>query len=324
MVTWLLPRWGYTILPPPRSQSQVGLYKEWIQRFRCQMPGYKSRVDMRKNRHKAYIAGVKNRRKEAVQASRIASYVASVSRAYARGSLNRKFVTGAKEDIQMYHNNGGAGPVACIDPVANSRPSNLLGTAANLYQANRIGDNLRGVGVAVKLWLSNKLDRPNVMYRIIVLQFYHGFDPNAATSIWRANASPNIMLAGVDTDRFKVRYDRVINPTIGYSAASLGTELASSANMKGKEFSKLHKFYIKTPGIVRYQTDNGQIPADEKYCLALYVLAYDAKGSLTGDVIASCAYETTFYFRDAWPEMVPGLASPAASEGEAWGSGVGC
>jgi len=58
------------------------------------------------------------------------------------------------------------------------------------------------------------------------------------------------------------------------------------------------KFWIGTPGTFKYQADNGNIPSNEKYCLALYVFAYDAFGTLSTDTIASAAHEITFNFAD--------------------------
>lgn len=249
----------------------------------------------RKSRMAGYKRSVKSARAARVQSSRESSYFSKLMR-----SMNRKFITESAEDITLAHNNGtGSKNVKSLSTVANNRTANLLSTAASAFQAGRIGDYINASGVLVKLWLSNKLDRPNVMYRVLVIQWYHGFDPTAANNVFKANSSPNLMIAGVDTDRFKVRYDRTLQSKGGFNASSTGTELVPSNTNKGKEFSRYHKFYLKTPGIVRYQTDNGQIPSIEKYCLALYVFAYDAYGTATTDNIASCAYETTFYWRDA-------------------------
>jgi len=243
-----------------------------------------------------YMKASKNRRSDSVQSAREASFVSAVSRVVNNRPGNKKFVTEQVENIQLSHNAGGTGLVACLN--ATGRPANICATSSNSFQNGRIGDMIRGKGASIKLWLSNKLDRPNVMYRVIVLQWYHGFDPTTATNIWRANASPNVMLASVDFDKFRVRYDRSFPVGSGVSHSAVGTALVPSPNFVGKEHSRLVKFWIGTPGTIKYQTDNGQVPSVEKYCLALYVLAYDAKGTLTTDQIASCAYKITYNFAD--------------------------
>ena len=233
-----------------------------------------------------------------MQSAREASFVQSVSQRAAGlvRSYNKRFATEQAENIDLYHNAGGTGNLVSI---STGRAANMLSTAASQFQGGRTGDYLRGKGVSVKLWLSNKLNRPNVMYRVMVVQYFHGFNPTASNSLWRAGASPNLMLASVDFDKFRIRYDRTFPVGSGISASSVGTNLLPSANWVGKEHSRQVKFWIGTPGIVKYQTDNGQIPASEKHCLALYVMAYDAFGTLTGDVIGTCAYEITFNWTDA-------------------------
>lgn len=239
----------------------------------------------------------KVRRADAVQSAREASFVQAVSRVVQNRPGNKKYITESVENIQLKHNAGSStGTVACLN--ATGRTANMCATSASAFQSGRIGDMVRGKGISIKLWLSNKLDRPNVMYRVMVLQWYHGFNPTSAENIFRANASPNLTIASVDFDKFRVRYDRVFPVGSGVSHASTGTEVGPTANFKGKEHSRMVKFWVGTPGTFKYQADNGNIPSSEKYCLALYVIAYDAYGTLTTDTIASCAYEITFNFSD--------------------------
>lgn len=265
-----------------------------------QMPAgsYKKSHKTIPGRLSGYMKAAKVRRSGVVQSAREASFLAEVSKrvATAGRSANKRFATISNENIQLKHNGGGTGNVACLD---TGRCANFASTSPSQFQSGRTGDYLRSKGISIKLWLSNKLDRPNVMYRVMVVQWYHGFDPTTAQSIWRANASPNLMLASVDFDKFRVRYDRTFPVGSGVSMASTGTEVAPSANLKGKEHSRQVKFWIGMPGLIKYQADNGNIPAVEKFCLALYVIAYDAYGTLTTDTIATCAYELTYNWADA-------------------------
>lgn len=245
-----------------------------------------------------FMKASKTRRFGAVQSAREASFVDTISKTVVRrvnAQRGKFYLTENGENVNLYHNGGGTGNVAAL---ASGRCSNLLATNTGDQQNQRTGDSLIGKGIAIKLWLSNKPDRPNVMYRVLVLQYYHGFTPNTSNNIWKSGSSPNLMLADVDTDRFKVRYDRMVYSLKGYSASSAGTLVPNvpSANNYAREQSRYLKLWVKTPGVIKYQLDNGQVPADQKYLLALYVIPYDAYGTLTGDNIASVAWQTCFYW----------------------------
>lgn len=198
-------------------------------------------------------------------------------------TVETKYFVLSGQDLQLQHN-GGAGP-------SYNRITNLLGSSQGTAQENRVGDEVIAKGLSIRLWLSNKLDRPNVMYRIIV---YSGPRDQAAiaspNNFFEAHTTQK-MLDMINTDKYKVIRSKIIQPFAGdYSLESGATN---------KEHSKLVKFYIPLNNRkVLYGNDNEDLPTDNKNCISVAIIAYDAYGSLTSDTIASFAYLTKFYFKD--------------------------
>lgn len=198
-------------------------------------------------------------------------------------TVETKYYILAGQNQQLQHN-GGLGP-------SYNRIYNLLGSSQGTGQENRVGDECIAKGLAIRIWLSNKLDRPNVMYRIIV---YSG--PRDQASI----ASPNNffeahttqkMLDMVNTDKYTVIRSKIIQPFAGdYSLESGATN---------KEHSKLIKFYIPLNNRkVLYGNDNEDLPTENKNCISVAIIAYDAYATAETDTIASYSYLTKFYFKD--------------------------
>lgn len=190
-----------------------------------------------------------------------------------------KYISAASENNQLFHN-GGAVPTFVWY-------SNMLATNVGTNQTTRLGDEVYGVGLSIRLWLSKKLDRPNVTYRIMVVAGPPG-DVTLA-SLFKGT-SGNRMLDYVDTDKYSVVYHKILQPMSGdYSLESGATN---------KEHSRLLKIWIPTKGKIQYQVDGGAIPKYQSRNLNLVVLAYDTFGSLTTDNIASFAGAYRFYFKD--------------------------
>jgi len=227
-----------------------------------------------------------------VQAQRVASAVAAVALKRPM-SANRKFVTQSGggqgsapyASLPLLHNAGSdnLGQLKCLDPDnANTRCNELMSTVQGTSQSNRIGDSVHAVGVSVRLSItSNNLTYAAICpeFRVIVLQNYHGFNPKNDNNIFKSGANPNKLLAMVDTDKFRVRYDKIIQ---GSTTSTV----------------RFHKLFIKVNKKFKYQSDNGLVPADESCMLALYVIGVAQQGTAYNTEVAYVSYETTFYFRD--------------------------
>ena len=159
----------------------------------------------------------------------------------------------------------------------------------------RVGDSIQPRGMKLRLWMSNKLDRPNVMYRVIVAimpRLYNG----AAVTAGSIDIAPalsngtlgNYMCLPIDTQKgIKVLKDKIYAFHSGWGDNSNDTQ---------KEFSNFRQYWIKRKKSRPIKYDYvGNILNNY---VAVYVIPYDAYGSLTTDNIASCACLTRMYWKD--------------------------
>lgn len=199
----------------------------------------------------------------------------------------KKFLYGI-EDFQLYHN---LDSIPFIDPWQYILKGNDGKT--------RIGDRIRNRGISFKIWLSNKLDRPNVTYRVIIgtcPQAINGYTMDGAgisAYIWQqvdAGACGNTTVLKTNKEYgFRIIYDRLVPIQKGIS----GT--ASGAN---KETSRNLRIWIKPKrsGIIQY-TDGGNARTRGRWLFFL-LCAYDSKGTATTDNIASYAMTMEMFYKD--------------------------
>ena len=179
------------------------------------------------------------------------------------------------DNQQLYHNS------------LSYASTNMLSTTQGNTQQTRVGDEVIGKYLKIKLWLSNKLDRPNVMYRVILYT-----TPLSYTAInWGTGTSGNLMLSTTNSDKLKIIKQKLIRPFAGdYSLESGATN---------KEHSTYMAFNINLKNRkIRYQNDGTGTPLNQRDYIHLAIIAYDAYGSVITDNIASNAYQISFYYKD--------------------------
>lgn len=178
------------------------------------------------------------------------------------------------ENVQLYHNT----------PYTNT---NLLSTGQSNTQTSRVGDEVIGQYLNLKIWLSNKGDRPNVMYRIVV----YSSNLQDTTLYWATGSNGNLMLATADTDKVKILKQRIIKPLAG--------DYSHESGAIWKEHSNLVSFNIRLKNRkIKYQADAGAVPKWQGNYIHFAVIAYDTYGTLVGDNIASFGWQSCFYFKD--------------------------
>jgi hypothetical protein len=202
-----------------------------------------------------------------------------------------KYYDFANEDVQLYHNTGVTGGAHIRSLFWD--PWQLIPQGTNRY--NRIGDTISPTGMKINLWISNKADRVNVLYRIvacIVPRSYNGgqvtwgsIDP---APVVQSGACGNYAILPWDKEKgIKVLYDRTFTISGKWQTNAAGAL---------KECSKKVKLYIKRKRAKTIKYTQGGVPINN--IMALYVIPYDAYGTLTTDDIASCAYHARLYFKD--------------------------
>lgn len=178
---------------------------------------------------------------------------------------------------ELYHNTGAAGIVAFW---------NLNGTGAmpshGMTDADRIGDNIFVTGYSIKLLLGQKQDRPNVTFKIMVVEAPASNYTNTYSNIFVANTG-NCLLDTVNTERYRVKYSKTIHKKWDGDV--------------GKECTFPVKIWIPDGKFYRFRASNDK-NHDNDY-LSVIIMAYDAYGSLLTDNIAYFQGGQVTYFRDS-------------------------
>ncbi len=202
--------------------------------------------------------------------------VAKIARKVLRGTMETKTVGKTAENVQLFHNKA----LYVGSLLATSQgvldPDNQSGNAA------RIGDEILLRNVNVRFWLSNKLDRPNVMYKLFMFWYTEG--QTLSDTLWFFTQT-NKMLDRINNENIGIIDQKTVfsknmylNGTEKFEHSQLCT---LNANWKGKK-------------IVYDQ--GGSTP--KKRNIGLCVVCYDAYGTLQTDNIASVAYNFATRFQD--------------------------
>jgi len=189
-------------------------------------------------------------------------------------------------DQQLYHNNG----YIKLKLLDTSQGITDTQTGTTFY-AGRIGDQIVARGISIKLWVANKLDRPNVMYRIIVFKYQSATTPTS-TSIF-TGANGNKMMDDIDREYVTPVYQKIFNLQMGFSAS---VQAAIAGDTEGREAHKYLSFYIPLKNKVIQYTDGSTIPKFIDY--GFRIVPYDSYGTLETDIIASMSFQYKLYFKD--------------------------
>lgn len=225
------------------------------------------------------------------------TFKARVTQVLMKKSETKKYQF-ADENVQLYHNIG-----YTTTPLAPSQCSltQVFNIWADINKGtgsyNRIGDRISPRGMSIKLWLANKRDRPNLMYRIIVARIPKAINGTAVTNTnvdpWddiQLGSNGNKMIRLLDKDRgVKALYDR--NFTVQNNAA-----FSDAGHTRETHLYK--KLWIKSKrsrDIVYDSTGSNQI-VNNPVCI--WVIPYDSYGTLTTDNVASMAYQGCIYYKD--------------------------
>jgi len=189
------------------------------------------------------------------------------------------------ENTQLYHD-------TVTVPIFNPWDQITKGTNEN----QRVGDEIYPRGYKLRLWLSNKSDRPNVTYRVII-----GIAPRSvgATAVTSANiqnylfrppdlgTGSNGLLEPVSTDNgFKTLVDKRYRNNIAQSY--MGTAVF-------KEHAIYKDYFIKRKGGGKILYTGNTI---KNKFFFVAIVAYDSFGTLFTDNIASFAWHGRMYWKD--------------------------
>lgn len=222
------------------------------------------------------------RAKRTKSVRKVRTNFARAIRQVALNTAETKFTEYQLENQQLYHN-GGAGPnLAQISGL-------LVGPPQGSTENSRNGDSVIGRMLCIRLWLSNKADRPNVMFRIIL--YSCPFATAAGSTDLFDPTTTNRMLGYCNKEKYRIILDKkLVSRSNDYS-------LEPTATLK--EISRLYTInYSLKNRKIPYLASGSTQPKLDRDNIRIAIIPYDAYGTLTADNIASYAANIRFYYKD--------------------------
>ncbi len=217
---------------------------------------------------------------KAIRAARLSKTkqkgIRTITRQVLRSTMETKSVGKSQENVQLFHNKPlyQGGLLATTQGVQD--PDNQVGNAA------REGDKILLRNCNVRFWLSNKLDRPNCMYKLFLFWYTEGQTLSDQLCFFTQG---NKMLDRVNNENISIidqktvfSKDMYLNGTEKFEHSQLCT---LNGNWKGKKI---------------IYDNAGSTP--RKRNIGFCVVCYDAFGTLQTDNISSLAYNYMTRFQD--------------------------
>lgn len=206
-----------------------------------------------------------------------------------------KYTTIGNENVQLYHDVGALAGPSTNQAAFLFNPWASVGKGTGRNQ--RIGNRLTPRGYSLRIWLANKADRPNLLYRVIVviLPRLVGTTAPSATNLDLFKAcdvgtNNSTLTAEINVENAKkVLYDRIWSMERGSSNILPGTN---------KETHMLRKLWIKPKGSMNMIFDDAAGNNHQSNFIAFYCIPYDSYGTLQTDNVASMAFHLKLYWKD--------------------------
>ena len=154
----------------------------------------------------------------------------------------------------------------------------------------RIGNEIYLTGIKFRLLLGQKADRPNVTFKIYIVEW----DTNQAgtetnSSHFYHNVTNNVLLDAIQTHRFRILKAITYKGNIG----------SMEVGEVGKEKTYPLSLWLPMKRKISFQTDTGTMASmGMKENLKVVVAAYDAYGTVNTDNIAYIQGCATCYYKD--------------------------
>ena len=205
-----------------------------------------------------------------------AKTVRKIAKKTVMGIAETKNFGGQEESVQLFHNKPLylSNLLSCKQGVAD--PNDLSSRSA------RIGDEIQLTNTNIKFWLSNKLDRPNVMYRLIMFWYDSSVTLSDAVCFF---TQTNKMLDRPNNEQISIIDQKYIFSGPMYLNGTEKFERSQLATLNGRWKGRK----------ITYD-DAGTVP--KKRTIGVCVAVYDAYGTLQTDNICSLAYNYNVSFKD--------------------------
>lgn len=158
---------------------------------------------------------------------------------------------------------------------------------------SRIGDEIWLQNVNVRCWMSNKNDRPNVMYRLIIFKYQSGISLTDADVFFTQS---NKMLDRYNTESIQILATKMIKSKYNY--ANTPNFLIPPLDNQGREASHFTTLNYKPSGGYEKIKYNEDANVPKMRDIGMAVVCFDATGTLQTDNIASIYINVEVKFKD--------------------------
>lgn len=215
--------------------------------------------------------------------------MARLIRSVALKTAETKHAHRSVENQQLYHNIPSLYAACLYTSVGMS--DEVMDSAVS-YDT-RVGDEIYAKGIDFRFWFSNKADRPNCQYRVVIFKFRSSVIPSSDTIFQNyavaATVANNKMIAYLDTANVTILKQ--------FRIQSNGGDYSLESGSANKEKSFERKIYLDLKmAKVKYTSAVATTPKD--YNIGVCIVAYDSYGTLETDNIASVAWSYKLYFKD--------------------------
>lgn len=159
----------------------------------------------------------------------------------------------------------------------------------------RIGDEIYLQNVNVRCWISNKEDRPNVMYRLILFKYIAGLTLTDQDVYFTQD---NKMLDRYNTESIKILTTKMVKSTNNYAVPYYNTKDPLVIDVYGKERSQFCTLNYRPSGGYEKIKYNEDAAIPKMWDIGMAVVCYDATGTLQTDNIASIYINSEVKFKD--------------------------
>ena len=154
---------------------------------------------------------------------------------------------------------------------------------------SRDGDQINLTGLKFRLMFGQKLDRPNVTFKVYIVEYDDVLsgDPTTYADFYH-NITANGLLDPVQSKRWKIRKAF----TLKNSKGSVAIETAN------KEYVRALELWLPYRKLVNFRADASSLAVNLPQHLNIICLAYDAYGTVSLDNIGYWQGAVTAYFKD--------------------------
>lgn len=189
------------------------------------------------------------------------------------------------ENLQLYHNS----PYVVSGGLNTSTGVGEDDATLSTFNC-RVGDEIILRGLSYKFWFANKIDRPNVMYKIIFFKYQSSYAPTGADPFF-SQGTANYMIRDLNTEKFK------IIKTVNFNLQTAAQKILTIDNeFRGAEGHKKISVWIPLKNMKCKYENGSSVPRFTDY--GFTVVCYDSYGTLLTDNIASFAVNRKLYFKD--------------------------